>query len=210
MTVTIFGATGLVGTALVKQCLYNGHQVRAFGRNMHTLDVPEQPELELYTGAVFDEAQVLKAVKGADVVLSALGGGTDGTDHSRSLGIKNILKQMEKAGVKRIVALGGAGVLPIDEEGKLLMDAAFFPPALLPVSREHEKAFATLAASSSQWTMLCPPAITDTEATGSFNVQKEGLPTPNNNSISKGDVALFMLKESLENKYVHARVGISN
>ena len=210
MTVTIFGATGLVGTALVKQCLYNGHHVRAFGRNMHTLEVQAQPELQLYTGAVFDEAQVLKAITGADVVLSVLGGGTDGTDNSRSLGIKNILKQMQKAGVNRIVALGGAGVLPMNEDGKLLMDTPNFPPALLAVSREHEKAFITLAASNVTWTMLCPPAIVDAEATGSFIVQKEGLPSPNTNSIAKGDVALFMLKESTENKFVNARVGISN
>ena len=45
MIITIFGATGTVGKELVKQALFNGHQVRAFGRNVFTAGFPEDKNL---------------------------------------------------------------------------------------------------------------------------------------------------------------------
>ena len=34
MTITIFGATGMVGKQLVQQALFKGYTVKAFGRNV--------------------------------------------------------------------------------------------------------------------------------------------------------------------------------
>ena len=94
MTLTIFGATGMVGKQLVKLALFKGYQVKAFGRNIFTAGFAEDENLQLIAGTLFDEEQVYDAVMGSDAVLSALGGGTDGTDKTRSLGMKNIVQQM--------------------------------------------------------------------------------------------------------------------
>ena len=115
MKIIIFGATGMAGKELVKQALYNGHEVKAYGRNVFTEGLPEDKKLQLIQGALFDESFVYKAIQGCDAVLSSLGGALDGSDKTRSLGMKNIVKQMEKAGVKRIVAIGGPGVLNAGE-----------------------------------------------------------------------------------------------
>src|SRR5665647_929915 len=115
MQIIIFGATGTVGKQLVKQALYKGHQVKAFGRNVFTADLPKDDLLELVQGALFDEEQVYKAIKGCDAVLSSLGGDATGADVTRSLGMKNIVAQMQKAGVHRIVAVGGMGSLNADD-----------------------------------------------------------------------------------------------
>ena len=40
-----------------------------------------------------------------------IGGAMDGTDKSRSLGMKNIVQQMQRAGVDRIISVGGLGIL---------------------------------------------------------------------------------------------------
>ena len=138
MKLIVFGATGTVGKEIVKQALYNGNKVKAFGRNVFTEGLPENENLELVQGALFDESEVLKAIKGCDAVLSAIGGATDGTDKTRSLGMKNIVKQMEKAGVKKIIALGGAGVLDA-ADGKMVMEQEGFPPEYYAVSQEHKK-----------------------------------------------------------------------
>ena len=74
----------MVGKQLVKQALYMGHHVRAYGRNVFTENLPEDDNLELIQGALFDEKQVFNAIKGCDAVLSALGGNFDGTDVTRS------------------------------------------------------------------------------------------------------------------------------
>ena len=209
MIITIFGATGMVGKQLVKQALHNGDTVKAFGRNVFTSGFEENKELQLIQGALFDEDQVYKAIKGSDAVLSALGGAFDGTDKTRSLGIKNIVTQMEKAGVSRIIAVGGMGIMD-SGDGEMIMEDPVYPRQFIPVSIEHFKAYEFLKASKLNWTMVGPPEIIDHEATGSFHTAAEVAPHPNNNKINSGDLALFLLHELKKNEFKKVRVGISN
>lgn len=209
MIITVFGATGMVGRHVVKQGLYNDDTMKAFGRNVFTTDFPENPKLELIKGALFDEEDVYEALKGSEAVVSVLGGATDGSDQTRSFGMKVIVDQMNRAGIKRIVALAGIGILPagVDE---MMMDQKTFPKEFLPVSKEHLKAYEVLKNSDLDWTIVCPPMIREAAETGSFNTKADALPTPNRYSINSGDLALFMLKELKTNKYLKQRVGISN
>lgn len=209
MKLIVFGATGLMGKEIVKQALYNGDTVKAFGRNVFTEGLPDDDKLELVQGALFDEGEVLKAIKGCDAVVSAIGGAGDGADKTRSLGMKNIVKQMEKAGVKRIVALGGMGVLD-GEEGKLIMDQEDFPAEYVAVSQEHKKAYESLKASTLDWTFVCPPMINQAAPAGVFATAANRLPQPNHFKIGSGDLALFMLKEIMANQFIKQRVGISS
>ncbi len=209
MKIIIFGATGMVGKYLVKQALYNGYSVKAYGRNVFTENLPKDDNLELVQGALFDGGQVLKAIKGCDAVLSALGGGADGSDKTRSLGMKNIVEQMEKAGVQRIVAIGGMGLLNAPDD-TLLIDQESYPQQYVAVGREHQKALGFLQASKLNWTMVCPPDIIEADATGMFHSNADYPPTTNNYKINAGDLALFMLKELQQNEFQKKRVGISN
>lgn len=209
MQIIIFGATGMVGTYLVKQALYNGLQVKAFGRNVFTADLPKDDRLELVQGALFDEKQVFEALMGCDAVISALGGDRTGVDLTRSLGMKNIVAQMQKAGVKRIVSVGGMGSLN-NEEGSPILNNPEFPVQFLPVSKEHYKAYEYLKASTLDWTFVCPPDIINAAPTGDFITATDVPPTPNSFRINAGDLALFMLNELTAKEYLRHRVGISN
>src|SRR6187431_1007430 len=108
MEIVIFGATGHVGKFLVSQALLKDYKVRAFGRNVFELPDTNK-NLQHIKAGVFDDADVYKAIKGVDGVFSVLGGSFDGTDKTRSLGMKTIVAQMKRAGVNRILALGGRG-----------------------------------------------------------------------------------------------------
>ncbi|MEP6710912.1 MAG: NAD(P)H-binding protein [Ferruginibacter sp.] len=209
MIVTIFGGTGMVGQHLVKQALNKEYIVKAFGRNVFTAGFAENKNLHLTPGALFDAKQVFDAVSGSDAVLSALGGAFDGTDKTRSLGMKNIVAQMEKAAVKRIIAVGGMGSLDNEEE-EPIMDTPNYPKQFLAVSKEHYKAYEYLKGSSLDWTMLCPPDIINAEATGLYHTAANHLPVPNMYKINAGDLAMCMLNEITKNEYLHQRVGISN
>ncbi|MFN8245258.1 MAG: SDR family oxidoreductase [Ferruginibacter sp.] len=209
MRITVFGSTGQVGQQIVRQALYEGHQVRAFGRNVYTTPFPDDKNLERIKGALFDEDQVSHAIKGTDVVLSALGGAFDGTDKARSLGIKNIIEQMKKNGVGRIIALGGKGQLDT-ADGNLLMDSPDFPEIFLPVSREHRQALEYLQESGLDWTFVCSPDIIPGDATGEFRTSPLVAPEPDHNRIFTGDLALFMLNEMVKHQYSRMKVGISN
>ena len=164
---------------------------------------------EAIKGYVFDEGDVQKALKGADAVLSALGGATEGTDRTRSLGMKNITSVMDKAGIKRIVAIGSAGILQAnDEEPTLLMDTPDFPYNLYAVSKEHEQAYEYLKASKTDWTLVCPPTIQPKEATGHF-ITATNHPV-GGNYVNAGDLALFMVKELENRQYIKEKVGIGS
>jgi putative NADH-flavin reductase len=209
MIITVFGATGMVGHQIVQQALFKGHTVRAFGRNVYTTKFPDEKGLELVQGALFDAKEVYNAIKGADAVLSAIGGSMDGTDKARTLGLKNVIAQMDKAAVKRIIAVGGMGVLNADEDS-LLVDADEYPQEYKAVGLEHKKAWELLKASDLDWTFVCCPDIKDEGPSGSFVTKADYPPEPNNYRINAGDIALFMLNELNKHEYSKKRVGISN
>ena len=209
MNLIVFGATGMVGKQLVQQALFNKHHVKAFGRNVYTTDYLETENLQLVQGALFDESEVYNAIKGCDAVLSAIGGSMDGTDKTRTLGMKNIIKQMQKAGVKKIIAIGGLGVLNADENS-LLVDKEDYPPEYKAVGLEHKKAFELLNESGLNWTFVCPPNIINEGPTGSFITKANYPPEPNKYKINAGDLAMFMLNELGNSEYIKQRVGISN
>lgn len=211
MNITVFGATGQVGKRIVQQALNKGYFVTAFGRNVESLIDQDNlnEKLTAQKGYLFDEKDVAKAIDKADVIISVLGGASDGSDKTRSLGIKQIINQMQKKGKKRIIALGGMGVLNA-EDNTLLLHADDYPEEYLAVGLEHLKAFELLLESNLDWTFFCPADIHDKDETGIFITSINYAPDPNHFRINAGDLAMAMLKAATNQEYVQQRVGISN
>ena len=188
-----------------------GYKVTAFGRNVESL-IDQDNLNENFTaqkGYLFDEKDVAKAINNADVIISVLGGASDGSDKTRSLGIKVILSQMQKKGKKRIIALGGMGVLNA-EDNTLLLHAEDYPNEYFAVGMEHLKAFELLLESNLDWTFFCPADIHDKDETGIFIISINYAPDPNHFRINAGDLAMAMLKAATNQEYVQQRAGISN
>lgn len=211
MHITVFGATGQVGKRIVQQALNKGYFVTAFGRNVESLIDQDNlnEKLTAQKGYLFDEKDVAKAIDKADVIISVLGGASDGSDKTRSLGIKQIITQMQKKGKKRIIALGGMGVLNA-EDNTLLLHADDYPEEYLAVGLEHLKAFELLLESNLDWTFFCPADIHDKDETGIFITSINYAPDPNHFRINAGDLAMAMLKAGTNQEYIQQRVGISN
>ncbi|HRI19455.1 MAG TPA: NAD(P)H-binding protein [Panacibacter sp.] len=209
MILTVFGATGRVGKRIVRMALAQGHIVRAFGRNIENLldEDLHNNKFEAIKGYVFDEHEVFNAVEGCGAVLSALGGDFKNIDKTRSLGIKNIVAQMEKAAVKRIIAVGGAGTLK-DDEYEFRLNRPGYPAVFKAVSTEHLEAYGYLKTSDLDWTFVCPPDIKDGDASGKYIAKADYRPEPYINNITTGDIADFMLQELTARQYINKRVGI--
>jgi putative NADH-flavin reductase len=72
MKITIFGASGGIGTHVVDLASQRGHQVRAIYRA--TPQVPPTPPAEILISAdIFDPDFAAQAIRGADIVVTALG-----------------------------------------------------------------------------------------------------------------------------------------
>jgi putative NADH-flavin reductase len=209
MKLIVFGATGMVGKRIVAQALARGDEIVAFGRNVDSLIDKDNrsDQLTAFKGYVFSEADVAKAIGGGDAVISVLGGAIDGTDKSRSLGIKNIIRQMELKGLKRIIALGGIGILNASDDHYML-DTPEYPASLRAVGQEHMLAYLFLQASTLEWTFFCPPAITDEEGSRNYLTSADYPPEQCLNQVAAGDLAEAMLRELGESQYQKRRVGI--
>ncbi len=209
MIITVFGATGMVGKQVVHQALAKSYKVIAFGR-----DIKEWIDADLANenftaikGYVFDSSDVEKAIKPANAIVSCLGGNIDGTDKTRSRGIKTIIAAMQKLGKQRIVGIGGMGVLQANEE-KLILEMEDYPKEYEAVGLEHLQAYKYLQSSNLAYTFICPPNIINKPATENYLTQKNYHPSNNNYEIAAGDIAHFILK-CIENElFVGDRVGI--
>lgn len=211
MHITVFGATGQVGRRIVQQGLNRGFLITAFGRNVESLIDQDNRNDHLIArkGYIFDAGDVAAALDHADAVISVLGGAFDGSDKSRSLGMKNIIAQMKKKGVQRIVALGGLGVLNTPDNEYMVNDPDY-PEEYKPVGIEHLKAFEQLNASGLNWTFYCPPNIIDADETGLYLTSVTYPAVAGIGAINAGDLAHAILDTVAKNEFIHQRVGISN
>lgn len=72
MRVTVFGASGKIGSLVVDDLLTRGHGVTAYVRDPGKLNI-SHPNLITVVGELSDADRIRQAVRGADAVISALG-----------------------------------------------------------------------------------------------------------------------------------------
>lgn len=208
MRLAVFGGTGRTGRRLVEAALSAGHEVVMLARD--PARVAARPGLTVVAGDVLDPVTVARTVAGADAVLATLGGGTrTEPGRARSDGMRHIAAAMAAHGVRRVVALGGAGILDAVPGPGLRSEQPGFPEVFAIVSREHRAAWEALAATDLDWTMVCAPDIPDADATGHHLVSAHTFPAGGSRSIPNGEVAAFMLAEVSARRFVRQRVGIT-
>lgn len=205
MKLVVFGATGPTGRELVSQALEQGHEVTAFARR----PVPIDNVRVVQGDAMRDPYSVAEALHGQDAAVSALGLGKvliPNRFFQRS--IENIVPAMERAGVKRLVWMSSYGVGDTARDAPLPL-RILYSTVLSAVFSDKEKGERTLRASTLDWTLVYPTTLTDGPRTGSYRAGEqltlEGMP-----SISRADVAHFMLRELVDNAYVKRGVVLSS
>jgi putative NADH-flavin reductase len=209
MKLIIFGSTGGTGRQIVTQALEQGHDVTAFARSPEKLDQKHE-KLKMVQGNVLDFASVERAIQGQDVVLCALGlSAIMDKTMLRANGTKNIIRAMEKTGVKRFICQSSAGVGDSSDTLPFLMKYLIVPFLLRRVFADHEIQENYIKESQLDWIIARPAALTDGERTGSY---QHGFTADNKtvtNKVSRADTADFMLKQLVDNNYLHKTPCIS-
>jgi putative NADH-flavin reductase len=183
-----------------------GHGLRALVRDPARL--PAGLGGHIIAGDVSDPDAVRATIDGCEAVLSALGGaGLANPGTAISGGMKTIVAEMKRAGISRVLAVGGSGVLD-GADGKLRSEAPDFPKVFAAISQEHRTTWEVLKPSGLDWTMVCCPDILDGELTKRYRVSADVLPD-GGRSISTEDVAWFMLQQVPLTPFVRRRVGIA-
>ena len=133
--IVIIGATGYVGSAILKEALGRGHQVKAIVRDPSKLTLIH-PHLKVVGGSVTDTDFLSRELAKSDAVISAFNPGWSNPNiYEETLeGYGSILCAVRNSGVHRFLMVGGAGSLLV-APGRQLMDEpdviSSTPPARL-------------------------------------------------------------------------------
>lgn len=205
MKIIVFGATGGVGQSVVKQAVESGFEVTAFVRTPSKLEVTHE-NLTVVQGDAFNTAAVSAAIVGHDAVVSCLGS-NQGMKPSTELQemTKNIVIGMEEQSVKRIVYTASAGVHGelTGVSGKLIMKMLKNPLI------DHREATDLIQKHGLTFTIVRPMGLTNGEFTGQYKEATTGVPEKAK-SISRADVAHFIVKALTDVQYENASIGISS
>lgn len=206
MKLLIFGATGSIGRHLVEQSLEQGHTVTAFVRSRAKLNI-EHPMLTAVQGNVLNVEDVAKAMPGHDAVLCTLGAGAKGV--VRSEGTKNIVHAMQNNGVRRLICQTTLGVG--DSRGNLnfFWKHIMFGLLLRRAYADHMVQEDYVKQSHLDWTIVRPAAFTDGQLTGKYRHGFSGTDRSLTLTISRADVADFMLKQLTDQTYFRKTPGLS-
>ncbi|MFG1919146.1 NAD(P)-dependent oxidoreductase [Micromonospora sp. NPDC048898] len=208
---TVFGATGGIGSHVVRQALDRGCTVTAVVRDPARLDV-RHPALEVTTVPTLDDADALgPVVRGSDAVLSGVGprGRHDGPVASTAT--RAILSAMHAEGVHRLVAVSAAPVGPTPDEDSFL-NRRLVLPAISALLRELYADLRAMehamANSQAQWTVLRPPKLVNKTMTGRYRTTIGGN-VVRGYTISRADVAHAMLTAVGDPATIHRAIGIA-
>lgn len=105
--VLVVGGTGMLGGQVVAELLSRGDRVRALVRPSSDARALERAGAEIARGDMMDSASLLKAMDGADAVISTAAGYTrhskGDTDKIDTIGNRNLADAASRSGVRRFV-----------------------------------------------------------------------------------------------------------
>jgi len=132
MNVSLVGASGFVGAAILSEALNRGHKVTAIVRNPENITL-EHENLGIIKADALDTDQIKAAFAGTDAVISAYNAGWSNPDIYEEFlkGSRSIEAAVKAAGIKRYIVIGGAGALEI-APGIQAVDTPEFPAAIYP------------------------------------------------------------------------------
>ncbi|MGQ8872197.1 NAD(P)-dependent oxidoreductase [Paenibacillus sp. TSA_86.1] len=204
MHILVLGATGRVGSHIVTYALQDGHQVTALVRAPEKINT-RHDRLTIIQGNVLESQDLLRAIQGTDVVISALN--TDGTT-TLSESMPLLMDAMVHEGIQRIITVGTAGILQSrTEPAKLRYQSSESKRKSTRAAEEHERVYALLKESNLEWTMVCPTYLPDGERLGTYRVERDMLPE-SGTEISVGDTAEFTYRQLMDRQFINSRVGI--
>jgi putative NADH-flavin reductase len=207
MKLLVFGASGKTGQHLLSKALEQGYIVTAFARNPSKIKMLH-PNLRIVQGNISDYKLIEDATKGQDAVLSALGANSPFKfDQTVVDGMENILKAMETNSVNRFIYLSFIGInKPCKDAGFLIQYIA--PKLLKSEIKGHQLRESMIENSHLQWTIVHAPTLSNVKPKNVYrvgeNISSKGFVV----SISRTDVADFMLKQVTGNDYLQKRARI--
>ena len=209
--VAVIGATGFVGTQVVKELANRGYFVNALARN--TSKIEESENVKAVTADIYNTAELSEILKGNDAVISTFNPGWTNPNIFEDFlkGAESIEKAVEESGVKRFITVGGAGSLYIAENLQLI-DTPEFPAEIKPGAEAARQYLEIIKKNENlDWTFFSP-AIEMHQGTAGVRkgTYRTALENPvfdeeGRSVLSVEDVAVALVDELENNQFVKQR-----
>ncbi|GJD52901.1 hypothetical protein OPKNFCMD_5668 [Methylobacterium crusticola] len=204
--ILVVGASQGIGFETVKAALAAGHRVRAFARSAAGIPLTDA-NLERFGGDALSAADVEAALNGVECVVQTLGVPLRdllGPVRLFSDATNRLVPAMEKAGVRRLLAVTGFGAGDSRDSIGLLQRVPF----RLVFGRAYDDKDAQemrIRKSGLDWTLVRPGVLTGGAATGRYRILDEPS-SWRNGLISRADVADFIVRQLEQSAYVRKAV----
>jgi uncharacterized protein YbjT (DUF2867 family) len=205
MNITVFGASGAIGSQFINLATQHGHGIRAVYRAMPPVSPDGQVEI-LVNPDIFNLSFVMQAIRGADVVVTALG--PNFAQHHNALTkmisppdlhqrlARTLVRAMQEAGAPtKVIAVSTGSMGPGDATmglgPRLLLGffRTFIARNLRLVGKDLDAMERELAGSGLDWYAVRPIRLTDGRLTQHVQANARFIMKP----ISRADVAWYLL-----------------
>ena len=212
MKIAIIGASGNIGSRITHEALNRGHEVTAIVRHPEKFTM-ENESLVVTKGNALEVDDLAAKIEGHDalVVSYSPGWGPDTDFQKHVKAAEAVLAAARKAGVKRVLNVGGAGSLYV-AEGVQAVDTPDFPRDWKEgASAQRDSLEVYRNASDLDWTFFSPAfMIGPGERTGKYRLGTEH-PVANEkgeSTISYEDYAVAVLDELEKPQFIRQRFTI--
>jgi uncharacterized protein len=211
MKVALLGATGFVGSALLKEALGRGHMVTAIVRHPEKLEKREGVTAKACD--VHDSTSLATLLRGNDAMISAFNPGWKNPNlyDDQVRGTASIIAAAKTAGIKRVLWVGGAGGLQV-KPGVRVIDSPDMPLWVRPGSLATINALDQLQNEPElAWSFLAPSAeLKPGKRTGKFRLGSDELlvDATGHSNISVQDYAVAMIDELERPEHVRQRFTV--
>ncbi|MBL3647796.1 NAD(P)-dependent oxidoreductase [Bacillus vallismortis] len=195
MKIGIIGASGKAGNEILKEAKTRGHEVTAIVRNASKV---KEQDIAILEKDVFE--LTAEDIKPFDAVVNAFGAAA-GEEHLHVEAGRKLISILKDAKNIRLLVVGGAGSLFVDEAKKTrLMDTPEFPKEYVPTASNQGENLKDLQQTDSvSWTFLSPAAFFDPagKRTGSYQKGKDNVivNAKGDSYISYADYAIAAVDE---------------
>ena len=202
MKISVLGATGGTGQAIVRQALEAGHEVTALVRRPEALQITG-PRLSVLVGDARDPDTIEQLVAGRHAVICSLGIGVSSTDRGEindeerpdvcAVSTKRLFAAMPAHGVKRIVLMSAHGAGGSNDGSRYVVWLRRLVENRL-LDKDEMEAFIASSGAPIDWTVVRNPVIYDGPRGRPHEVYTR-IELNGSSRITYADLAAFVIAE---------------
>ncbi|HNR91032.1 MAG TPA: NAD(P)H-binding protein [Dokdonella sp.] len=208
MRLFVLGASGGVGSSLLEQATARGHRVTAQTRDASKLSSTKS--IRVVVGSPTDETFLRQHLGGHDAAVFCIGIGTIGQTTLFSDSTKALIAAMEATGTNRLVVITGIGAGDTKGHGGWFYNHVTYPLFTRNRYVDKDRQETILARTNLDWTIVRPAPFSVRSTTGPMQVFTEiplGLQL---RSVTRAEVATFILDILEDGKFIRQRPFIGH